>query len=105
MHVKIFLLVRSTIRAKIPFFNELLSSLLRETGSKNSVVGTVTRLRAARPRNYGSIHSVHKRLLFSKASRPDIGPKPAFHSLGAGALFRERGKRRLEREYLTLHPI
>ena len=70
MHVKIFPLVRSTIRAKIPFFHELISSLLRETGSKNSVVGIVTRLGAARPRNYGSIHTVHKRF-YSFPKRPD----------------------------------
>ena len=93
MHVKIFLLVRSKIRAKIPFFRELLSSLLRETGSKDSVVGIVTRLWAGRPRNYGSIHTVHKRLYsFSKASRPDIGPNPAFHSLGARDTFPGKGK-------------
>jgi hypothetical protein len=93
MHVKIFPLVRSTIRAKIPFFHELTSSLLREMGSKNTVVGTVTRLRAARPRNYGSIHTVHKRLYsFPKGSRPEKGPKPASHSLGARDSFPGKGK-------------
>ena len=93
INVNIFPLVRSTIRAKIPFFHELISSLLRETASKNSVVGIVTRLRAARPRNYGSIHTLHKRLYsFSKASRRDTGPKPAFHSLGARNTFPGKGK-------------
>jgi len=31
-------------------------------------------------------------LLFSKASRPDIGPKQDFHSSGAGGSFPEKGE-------------
>ena len=47
-------------------------------------VGIVTRLRARRPRNRGSISDRSKGYVLYKASGPTVGLHPASYSVGTG---------------------